>query len=211
MNFKGRRQAEKRTPPLRVVICPKKLSRYGQQGQYGQQQGGYGQPQQGYGQQGGYGQQQGGYGQQGSNYMLWVFPAIGDAIPCLQLVLELYEQFQAEGLTADELDYARSSIVGSAAFYRDTPSKRLSYEVRKLTTGYDPASLVETVGVISHEAVQRAAATAFDPANLVSVMVGTADAEITLGEGDEARKTTLLEALKEIFGEDGVTVVPFDS
>ena len=149
--------------------------------------------------------------QQGSNYMLWVFPAIGDAIPCLQLVLELYEQFQAEGLTADELDYARSSIVGSAAFYRDTPSKRLSYEVRKLTTGYDPASLVETVGVISHEAVQRAAATAFDPANLVSVMVGTADAEITLGEGDEARKTTLLEALKEIFGEDGVTVVPFDS
>ena len=52
------------------------------------------------------------------------FPGIGDAIPCLQLVLELCEQFQAEGLTVEELDYARSPR-GEKAAFNVTPSKRL--------------------------------------------------------------------------------------
>jgi len=145
-----------------------------------------------------------------SSYTLWVFPAVTDAIPCLELVLDLYEGFHGDGISEDELDYARSSIVNSAAFYRDTPSKRLSYEVRKLTTGYDPAGLVSTVEGLSHEAVQAAAGSAFDPDNLVAVLVGTASSKVKLGEADAAREVTLVEALREIFGEEGVEVVPFD-
>jgi len=145
-----------------------------------------------------------------SSYTLWVFPAVADAIPCLQLVLDLYEGFAKDGISSDEFDYARSSIVGSAAFYRDTPSKRLSYEVRKQSTGYDPAALVGVVDGLSHEAVQQAASEAFDPGNLVAVLVGTADGLVTLGEGDDAREVTLADALREIFGNDGVEVVPFD-
>jgi zinc protease len=148
---------------------------------------------------------------QASSYTLWVFPAVDDAIPCLQLVLDLYEGFKAEGISEDEFDYARSSIVNSSAFYRDTPSKRLSYEVRKQTTGYDPASLVSIVEGLSHEAVQTAAGSAFDPDNLVAVLVGTADSKVKVGEGDGAREVTLVEALREIFGADAVEVVPFDS
>jgi len=145
-----------------------------------------------------------------SSYTLWVFPAVVDAIPCLQLVIDLYEGFKAEGISRDEFDYARSSIVGSSAFYRDTPSKRLSYEVRKQSTGYDPAALISTVEGLSYEAVQAAAGQAFDPDNLVAVLVGTADSMVQLGEGEAAREVTLVEALHSIFGEEAVEVVPFD-
>ena len=147
---------------------------------------------------------------QASSYTLWVFPAIGDAIPCLELVLDLYGDFQSQGLSPEELDYARSSIVNSAAFYRDTPSKRLSYEVRRLTTGYEPAALVPQVEALTHELVQGAAASSYDPLNLVAVMVGTADSEVSYGSGEDARKGTLLEALQSIFGEVSVEVIPFD-
>ena len=145
-----------------------------------------------------------------SSYTMWVFPAVADAIPCLQLVLDLYEGFARDGISSEEFDYARSSILGSAAFYRDTPSKRLSYAVRKQSTGYDPAGLVGAVGELSHEEVQRAASQSFDPENLVSVIVGTADQMVTLGTEEEPRELTLADALREIFGSEAVEVVPFD-
>ncbi|MEE2830413.1 MAG: pitrilysin family protein, partial [Myxococcota bacterium] len=126
-----------------------------------------------------------------SSYSLWVFPATADAIPCLQLVLDLYESLRDEGLSEEELTYARSSIVNSAAFYGDTPSKRLAYAIRKRQTGYDPLPMVPLVADLSLEEVNAAAASAFDPDNLFAVMVGTADAKVSLGEGEEARELTL--------------------
>jgi predicted Zn-dependent peptidase len=135
---------------------------------------------------------------------------VDDAIPCLQLVLDLYEGFAKDGISSEEFDYARSSILGSSAFYRDTPSKRLSYAVRKQSTGYDPAALVGAVEGISHEEVQQAASQAFDPENLVAVLVGTAEQMVTVGTGEEAKELTLADALREIFGSDSVEVVPFD-
>jgi len=146
-----------------------------------------------------------------STWMAWVFPATGDAIPCLNLVLEMYETLVAEGITEDELAYARDSIVNSAAFYVDTPAKRLSYEVRKLLTGYDPLTVVPEVATVDLAAANAAAASAFSPADLFATVVGTADSEVTLGEGDDARTLTLLDALKEIFGADAVEVVAYDA
>ncbi len=138
-----------------------------------------------------------------SAYSMWVFPAVKDAVPCLKLVLEMYESLQAEGITADELAYAKGSILNSAAFYRDTPSKKLSYETTRRLTGYDPLSLLPHVEAATLEDVNGAAAAAFFPGDLVITIVGTADADV--GEG-----VTLLHALHEIFGEDRVEVVPYD-
>jgi zinc protease len=145
-----------------------------------------------------------------STYSMWVFPANADTMPTIDLVLELYEQLVAEGITEDELAYGRGSIVNSSAFYKDTPSKRLTYEVRKRMTGYDPAALIPTVAMASLEQVNDAASVAFTPDDMFIAILGTADSKITLGEGDEARELTLLEALQERFGEESVTVVPFD-
>ena len=145
-----------------------------------------------------------------STYSMWIFPANADAVPALGLVLEMYEALAAEGITADELDYARGSIVNSSAFYKDTPAKKLSYEVRERMTGYDPAALVPLVSAATAEQVNDAASIAFTPGDLFIAVVGTADATITRGEGDEATETTLLQELQALFGAEAVTVVPFD-
>jgi predicted Zn-dependent peptidase len=141
---------------------------------------------------------------------MWVFPANQDAVPTLELVLDMYGKLAAEGINADELSYARGSIVNSAAFFKDTPAKKLTYEVRKRMTGYDPAALIPTVAAATAEQVNEAASTAFTPDDLFVTVVGTADAKVTRGEGEAAVEMTLLEALKQLFGEEAVTVVPFD-
>ena len=145
-----------------------------------------------------------------STYSMWVFPAVKDAIPCLELVLSMYEEFAAKGITEEELAYAKGSILNSAAFYKDTPSKRLGYETTLRQTGYDPLSLLADVESATLEEVNAAALEAFHPNDLVITIVGTADAEVTRGEGDAAETVTLLHALQQMFGEDQVTVVPYD-
>jgi len=145
-----------------------------------------------------------------STYSMWVFPAVKDAMPCLELVLSMYEEFAATGITADELAYAKGSLLNSAAFYKDTPSKKLGYETTRRLTGYDPISLLADVEAATLEEVNAATAAAFHPQDLVITIVGTADAEITLGEGEAAETTTLLHALQQMFGEERVMVVPYD-
>lgn len=150
-----------------------------------------------------------GHSRDGSSYLMWVFPANDDAIPCLKLVLDLYEQFVATGITADELRYAKSSIVNSAAFFTDTPGKRLSYEVRKRRTGYDPLALMPLIEQVTLEQANAAAKVAFDPANLAGSVVGTASTPVPMDAGEGAEAKPLVEALRAVIG-DRVTVVPFD-
>jgi zinc protease len=143
-----------------------------------------------------------------SAWNMWVFPATKDAIPALTLMLEMLEALVADGITEDELNYARSSIVNSSAFYVDTPAKRLSYEVRKKRTGYDPLSLVPLVGEVTLEQANAAAASEYHPDALFGTIVGTAGASVPGSE--EGSETTLIEALRALVGEDRVEVVPFD-
>jgi zinc protease len=144
-----------------------------------------------------------------SSWNIWVFPASKDAIPCVQLVLELFQKLQAEGVSEDELRYARNSIVNSAAFYTDSPSKRLAYEVRKRLTGYDPLALVPKVGALTLADVNAAAQATFHSGEFFGTVVGTA--KDPAGEPKEGEKVpTLQEGLQAIFGAEGVQVVPFD-
>tara|TARA_Y100001968_G_scaffold302756_1_gene316334 strand:- start:1046 stop:3904 length:2859 start_codon:yes stop_codon:yes gene_type:complete len=147
---------------------------------------------------------------QQSSYSIWVFPALSDALPCLELVLSMFEDFSAKGLSAEELDYARSSLVNGAAFYTDTPAKRLDYEVRRKLSGYDPLELIPAVSSASLEQVNAAAAAAFHPDNLFAVMVGTAEAELPAADGTAA-SGTLVDGLKALLGGEQVQVVAYDS
>ena len=134
--------------------------------------------------------------EQSSVYWLYVYPSTGDAINCLKLVYDLYALLQAEGISEAELQYARGSIVNSAAFYTDTPRKRLNYEVRKKLTGYDPLSHIETVEGLTLEQVNEAAKSVFDPQNLFGAIVATAK-DIKAG-------------LEELVGAENITIKAYD-
>ena len=133
---------------------------------------------------------------QASTYTMWIFPALEQAKDALTLLLKLYEDFAATGLTADELVYARSTILNSAAFYSDTPRRRLSYEVRKRLTGEDPLARLDEVREATLESVNAAAAAWFTPGAFFGTVVAPKSFE---------------PVLTEIFGEGVVDVVQYDA
>jgi len=143
-----------------------------------------------------------------SSYSIWVFPALSDALPCLELVLKMYGDFAQQGISEEELRYARSGLVNGSAFYTDTPSKRLNYEVRRKLSGYDPLALIPDVREATLKQVNAAASKAFHPDALFAVMVGTADSELPAAEGEKA--STLLGALRALLGEAQVSTLPYD-
>ncbi|GEM_PF-108694 len=166
-----------------------------------------------------------------SSFTMWIAPGADQSADAVTLLMSMFEDFAGNGVTAEELESARKSILNSAAFYTDTPAKRLNYVVRKQQTGYDPVALLPFVEAATLEQVNEAASTAYDPANLFGMVVGTADAQVPVGpvpeppeaepvEGEEAaeepaeapaRETkALLQALKDLFGEDAVTVKKYD-
>ncbi len=132
---------------------------------------------------------------QASTYTMWIFPAVDQAKEALTLLLSLYEDFAATGLTEDELDYARGTILNSAAFYSDTPRRRLGYEVRKRLTGEDPLARLDEVRAATLEDVNAAAAMWFTPAAFFGTVVAPKDFE---------------SVLTEVFGEGVVDVVSYD-
>lgn len=70
-----------------------------------------------------------GHDRQRELWSMWTFPAAKDAQLCLELQLQLYEQWIAEGVKPSELRRAKSFLVKSHAFEIDTAQKRLDQRI----------------------------------------------------------------------------------
>jgi len=133
-------------------------------------------------------------------FSMWTFPAAHDAVPCIQLELELLERLLRDGITADELRFAQSYLTNSYAFEIDTASdrlnQRLDVELYGLPRDYYDRYLerVRAVTLTQANAALRRRLSADD---LAIVMVATAS---------EVR-----EGLAGIRGVSTVDVTPFDS
>lgn len=132
-----------------------------------------------------------------SVHWIWVFPSADYAVECLALVQELFAAWVRDGVSDDELAYARDSILNSAAFFVDTPLKRLNYELRKARIGADPLGLMDAVRTVSLEDVRAAVSRDFDPEVTHAVIVATA--------------SDVRDQLVELMGEGAVSVVAYDT
>ncbi len=56
---------------------------------------------------------------------MWTFPAAADAAPCIALQLELMQNWVEQGISEEELAFAKSFLIKSHAFSVDTADKRL--------------------------------------------------------------------------------------
>jgi zinc protease len=70
-----------------------------------------------------------GHDRQRELWSMWTFPAAKDAQLCLELQLQLYEQWVADGVKPSELRRAKSFLVKSHAFEIDTAQKRLDQRI----------------------------------------------------------------------------------
>lgn len=127
-------------------------------------------------------------------------PGIADCAPCVELELQLLEDFVENGITAEELDFIKSYLVRSYAFEVDTAPKRLGQametELLDLPADYH-THYVQHVEAVTLSRANAAAKRRLSTKDLVVIVVGTAE--------------ETLEAVKAKIPDLGATeVVPFD-
>ena len=132
---------------------------------------------------------------------LWVFPALTDAVPCLELVTGLFRDLQEKGPAPEDVTFARDYLARSMALQKDTASARLTLRLRQELLDmprdyYD--SFSEHVRQITPEQANDAVATHLTPDRLAIAITCTA--------------AELIGPLRELLGDEvEIEIIPYDS
>jgi zinc protease len=111
-------------------------------------------------------------------FEIWMAASIDVAGPAVALTLELFADYAAHGPTDDEVDFARSYLVGAMPFHVATARQRMQLAVRDavfdLPSGYT-ARLPEALGTLAASDVRAACKRQLRPDAAVTVAVTTAE------------------------------------
>jgi zinc protease len=111
-------------------------------------------------------------------FEIWTAAAIDVAGPAVALTLELLADYAANGPTDDEVDFAKSYLVGAMPFHVATGRQRMQLAVRdavfELPAGYT-AKLPEMLGQLTAADVRAACKRHLRPDQAVTVAVTTAE------------------------------------
>jgi zinc protease len=133
-------------------------------------------------------------------WVMWTFPAVVDAVPCLKLALALLETWVGRGVLPAEISFIKRYLVRSHAFEVDTAAKRLhqALDVELLALPKDHyTAWVDRVRAVTPEGASAAVQRRISPADLLVVVVATA--------------SQVLEPLRAaVPGLGETSVVPFD-
>lgn len=112
-------------------------------------------------------------------FEIWMAAAIDVAGPAVALTLELFADYAAQGPTDDEVDFARSYLVGAMPFHVATARQRMQLAVRDavfdLPAGFT-AKLPEALAALAASDVRAACRRQLRPDEIVTVAVTTAEA-----------------------------------
>jgi zinc protease len=112
-------------------------------------------------------------------FEIWMAAAIDVAGPAVALTLELFAEYAARGPTDEEVDFARSYLVGAMPFHVATARQRMQLAVRDavfdLPAGFT-ARLPEALATLAAADVRAACQRQLRPEAIVTVAVTTADA-----------------------------------
>jgi zinc protease len=111
-------------------------------------------------------------------FEVWMAAGIDVAGPAVALTLELLADYAANGPTDDEVDFARSYLVGAMPFHVATARQRMQLAVRDavfdLPAGFT-ARLPEALAALTAADVRAACTRCLDAGSAVTVAVTTAD------------------------------------
>jgi zinc protease len=134
-------------------------------------------------------------------FSMWTFPKAVDAAACIRLQLDMLRQWRDQGVTKEELEWAKSYLVRSHAFSVDTATKRVSLALDELIydlpEGYYQA-YIERIQAVSLEQANHAVRQRIPEDDLLITVVGT-EAQI----GGAVR-----DAIPDL---GSVEVIPFDT
>lgn len=111
-------------------------------------------------------------------FEIWMAAGIDVAGPAVALTLELFADYASSGPTDDEVEFARSYLVGAMPFHVATARQRMQLAVRDavfdLPSGFT-ARLPEAFAALSAADVRAACRTHLRPDDAVTVAVTTAE------------------------------------
>jgi zinc protease len=111
-------------------------------------------------------------------FEIWMAAGIDVAGSAVALTLDLFADYAAHGPTDDEVDFARSYLVGAMPFHVATARQRMQLAVRDavfdLPTGFT-AKLPEALGALGASDVRAACKRHLRPDDAVTVAVTTAE------------------------------------
>jgi len=129
-------------------------------------------------------------------FELWTAAGIEVAGPAVELILNLYTEYAAHGPTDDEVDFARSYLIGAMPFHVATARQRMQLAVRdavfELPDGYT-ARLPEALAALSASDVRAACARCFKPEEAITVAVTTSDSAKAALEAAGAGSLTVVD------------------
>lgn len=111
-------------------------------------------------------------------FEIWMAAGIDVAAPAVALALELFADFAANGPTDDEVDFARSYLIGSMPFHVATARQRMQLAVRDAVFDLPPgftANLPASFPTLSADDVRAACRRQLRPDDAVTVAVTTAE------------------------------------
>jgi zinc protease len=111
-------------------------------------------------------------------FEIWMAAAIDVAGPAVALTLDLFADYAAHGPTDDEVDFARSYLIGAMPFHVATARQRMQLAVRDAVFGLPAgftARLPEALSALAAGDVRDACRRQIRPDAAVTVAVTTAD------------------------------------
>src|SRR5262249_31216397 len=129
-----------------------------------------------------------------------VFPSLTQTPETLELVLRLYREWAEEGLTDEEVAFAKGYLGNSFAFSIATPEERLDLRLHVEMSGLPPDHVeryVNRIRGVSNDEVRRAMRAHLRPDDLEICVVSTAEA--------------LQPLLGKLLDGRAVEVIPYDS
>ena len=135
------------------------------------------------------------------SFSMWTFPKAVDAAACIRLELDMLHQWRDQGVTLEELDWAKSYLVRSHAFSVDTAAKRVSLALDELVydlpDGYY-RDYADRIQAVSLDQANQAVRNRIPEDDLLITVVGT---EADIGG-------TVRDAVPDLAS---VEVIPFDT
>lgn len=117
------------------------------------------------------------FGSQARTWQFNIFPNVANTPPALKLSMELISKLKNEGLTSQEFEKTKKSIVSNALFLNESPTRRvenqMTEKILKLPKGFfeDFPKFVQRVTL---EETNQAIKKFFDPEHFTIVVLGTA-------------------------------------
>ena len=115
-------------------------------------------------------------GRQPLYFAMQSVPTNKDAIPALQLMIKLFAEYGKKGITKEEFQFAKTSLVNQSAFLQDTVRKRLDNKVSEAVMGL-PAGYYDSyrkkLQKITHAQVQKAIRKNVDASRLFVLVLST--------------------------------------